>query len=151
MADVERLHFKIGLSSTYWDKVPKYTILVNDTEYGEGYISEQPGSIQFIEFDADVHEGPATLKIRFENKEDSDVVKDNYDSESFTIIKDMLLSIKSIEIDQVDLGELLWKSSTFTGDDADRPVLYNCIDMGWNGAWELRFESPFYIWMLENI
>jgi hypothetical protein len=151
MSDVERLHFKIGLSGTYWDKVPKYTILVNDTEYGEGYISEQPGNLQFFEFDADVPEGPAVLKIRLENKTDADVVKDNNDSEDFTIVKDMLLSIRSVEINEVNLGELLWSCSTFVGDDTARPTLERCVDLGWNGTWQLKFDSPFYIWVLENI
>jgi len=36
-------------------------------------------------------------------------------------------------------------------EDATRPVLTNCIDLGWNGEWQLEFDSPFYIWLLENI
>lgn len=151
MADTEKLHFKIGLAGTYWDQVPKYTILVNDTEFGEGYISEQSGNVQFFEFDADITEGPAVLKIRLENKTDDQVVKDNPDKADFTIVKDMLLHIKSVEIDEIDLGNMIFTKSEFVGDDASRPVLDKCIDLGWNGTWTLSFESPYYIWLLENI
>ena len=56
-----------------------------------------------------------------------------------------------MEIDEVDLGMLIYSKSVFTGDDPDRPVLDNCINLGWNGTWMLSFESPFYIWLLENI
>lgn len=151
MADVEKLHFKIGISGTYWDKVPKYTILINDTEYSEGYISEQPGVTQYVEFDAEVTEGPCALKIRLENKTDDQVVKDDPNSPDFTIVKDMLLNIKSVEIDEIDLANMIFTKSEFVGDDAARPVLDKCIDLGWNGTWTLSFESPFYIWLLENI
>lgn len=151
MSGVENLHFKIGLTGTYWDKKPQYSILINDTLIQLGQIDTLTDEICYVEFDHTVTEGPAILKIRLENKEDSDVVKDNYTSENFTIIKDMLLSIKSLEIDNVDIGNIFWKNSTFTGDDPRRPVLTNCVDLGWNGTWELTFESPFYIWLLENI
>jgi len=67
------------------------------------------------------------------------------------IEKDMLLHIRSIEIDEIDLGNLLWSKSQYVGDDVTRPVLDNCVDLGWNGTWTLAFASPFYIWLLENI
>ena len=144
----ETLHFRVGLAGTYWDKVPKYTILVNDTAYTEGYISEQSGVIQYVEFDADIAEGPCSLKIRLENKHWTDTIQNEDKTE---IIKDMLLNIKSVEIDEIDLGNLVYTKTRFVGDDTSRPVLDKCVDLGWNGAWILDFESPFYIWLLENI
>ena len=148
MSDIESLHFKIGLSGTYWDKVPKYTILVNDTEYGEGYISEQPGNVQFFEFNADIPEGPVVLKIRLENKTNFDTVESE---DKTSLLKDMLLNICSVEIDKINLGSLMWTHSKFVADDPNRPELKNCVNLGWNGTWELEFHSPFYIWVLENI
>jgi hypothetical protein len=151
MADVEHLHFKIGLAGQYWDKKPQYSILLNNNVIQTGLLESLSDEITYIEFDREVDEGPATLKIRLENKEDSDVVKDNYESENFTIVKDLLLSIKSIEINEINLDKLIWDCGIFTGDDPNRPVLDNCVDLGWNGTWELQFTSPFYIWLLENI
>lgn len=147
----EKLHFKIGLGGTYWKKVPVYSILVNDQVIVTREITSPTDEEEFIEFDAEVAEGPCTLKIRLENKDDGDVVKDNDSAENFTIVNDMLLNIKSIEIDEINLANLIFSKSQFVGDDADRPVLTSCINLGWNGTWTLPFESPFYIWLLENI
>ena len=151
MAEVERLHFKIGLAGTYWDKKPQYSILINDSIVETREISVPSGEVSYIEFDRDVAEGSTTLKIRLENKTDSDVVKDDETKEDFLIVKDLLLHIKSVEIDDINLGDIIWKKSTFTGADSNRPVLTNCVDLGWNGTWVLEFTSPFYIWLLENI
>lgn len=151
MADVEKLHFKIGLAGTYWDKKPIYSISINNSIKETRQIEVKSGEIFYIEFDQEVEEGSVSLKIRLENKTDSDVVKDDPTREDFTIIKDLMLHIKNIEIDDIDLGQLIWAKSIFTGDDPDRPILDNCVDLGWNGTWELKFNSPFYIWLLENI
>ena len=152
MISVETLHFKIGLAGTYWDKRPEYSILVNDDVVVTGKVETPTGELFYVEFDADVAEGPATLKIRLENKEDSDILKDSYeDPDNFKIIGDLLLNIKTVEIDEINLGNLLHDKSKFVGDDPARPVLDKCQDLGWNGAWIFPFESPFYIWLLENI
>ena len=151
MENKETLHFKIGLVGNYWSKVPIYSILVNDQPVFTKEISTPSGEVDTVEFDVEVSEGPCTLKIRLENKDNSDVVKDDPSKEDFVIVKDLILHIRSVEIDEIDLGELIWKKSVFTGDDPERPVLDKCIDLGWNGTWTLPFESPFYIWLLENI
>lgn len=151
MENQETLHFKIGLAGNYWDKVPIYSILIDDKILFTKEIATPTGEVDFIEFDVDVAEGPRILKIRLENKTDDQVVKDNNTKEDFVIVKDMLLHIDSIEIDEINLGDLVWKKSTFTGDDTSRPTLVKCVDLGWNGTWALPFESPFYIWLLENI
>ena len=147
----EKLHFKIGIAGTYWQKVPKYSIALNDVVLYTKEISGPSGEIEYVEFDYETVEGPCELKIRLLNKDDNDVVKDDDTRSDFKIIKDLLLNIKSIEIDEIDLGDLVWKKGIFTGDDPARPVLDKCVDLGWNGTWTLAFESPFYIWLLENI
>ena len=81
-------------------------------------------------------------------KDDTDVVQSEDKTE---ILKDLLLNIKTVEIDEIDLGNLVFTNSEFVGDDSSRPVLDKCVDLGWNGTWTLPFESPFYIWLLENI
>jgi hypothetical protein len=29
--------------------------------------------------------------------------------------------------------------------------LDNCVNLGWNGTYTLKFASPFYIWLLEKL
>jgi len=148
MADIERLHFKIGLAGTYWEKRPIYSILVNDKLLETREVETPSEEVFYVEFDADVEEGPAVLKIRLENKDWTDTVQNE---DKTAIVKDMLLNIKSVEIDEMDLATMIYTKTEFIGDDAERPVLDKCIDLGWNGTWRLPFESPFYIWLLENI
>jgi hypothetical protein len=148
MADTEHLHFKIELSGTYWEKHPQYSIAIDDNIVSTGTITAESDVAVIVEFDADIAEGPHSLKIRLENKDHTDTVQSE---DKTSIVKDMLLNIKSIEIDEINIGPLLWSASSFTGDDADRPVLENCVNLGWNGTWCLPFTSPFYIWLLENI
>jgi hypothetical protein len=148
MSTAEKLHFKIGISGTYWRKVPTYTILVNDAVLFTKEISAPSDEVFFIEFDHELEEGPATLKIRLENKDWTDTVQNQDKTE---ILQDMLLNIVNVEIDEIDLGNLIFTKSEFVGDEADRPVLDRCVNLGWNGTWTLPFDSPFYIWLLENI
>lgn len=149
MADTEKLHFKIGIAGTYWKKVPVYSVLINDSVIVDHQtIATLSGETDIIEFDYEATEGPCTLKICLKNKDNSDTVQNEDKTE---ILKDLLLNIISVEIDEIDVGNFLHTKSTFTGDDPARPVLDNCVDLGWNGTWAFSFESPFYIWLLENL
>jgi hypothetical protein len=149
MSDTEKLHIKIGLYGTYWDKKPQYSIAINDTVLvDKADVVTNTDEVFYIEFDCDITDGTNILKIRLENKDWTDTIQNDNKTE---ILKDMLLGIKSVEIDEIGLGELVWKTSVFTGDDSSRPVLTKCVDLGWNGTWALEFTSPFYIWLLENI
>jgi hypothetical protein len=152
MSDKEQLHFKITMAGTFWEKRPAFAILINDSVIQRSIVATQNEEDFVVEFDYTVEEGPQILKIRLENKEDSDVQKDNYDDpENFKIIGDMLLNIRGVEIDEIDLNSMLYSKSKFVADDTARPTLDTCVDLGWNGTWELAFTSPFYIWLLENI
>jgi hypothetical protein len=149
MLDTEKLHFKIGLAGSYWNKRPVYSISVNDVvAIDKTEVTTASDEEFFVEFDVDVPEGPAVLKIRLENKNWKDTVQNEEKTE---ILKDMLLHIKSVEIDEIDLANMIYTKTEFVGDDTTRPTLDKCIDLGWNGTWSLPFNSPFYIWLLENI
>ena len=142
--DKETLVFKIGLTASYWGKKPQYSVLLNGKKYAEGTCDE---SLSYVEFTADVvEEQEHILEIRLENKTDADTV-----TEGNEIVKDMLLNIDSIEIDGVELGEIKWNFSEFVADDPNRPILKRCVNLGWNGSYRLKFTSPFYLWLLENM
>ena len=98
----EKIHFKIGLSGTYWDKKPHYTISVDDKEYVNAYISKESGTTEFVEFDCEVEEETEhVLRIRLDNKEPTDTVTDGPDLENCKVLKDMLLNLVSIEVDDI--------------------------------------------------
>ena len=137
----EQLNFKITLSGTYWDKKPEYDILLNETVMAHGFADNN----NVIEFTADLEEDiKHTLCVRLLNKEDSDTVQNEDKTE---IVKDMLLNIEQIYLDDISLGTLKWTHSKYV---ANGKTYENCVNLGWNGDWILQFESPFYIWLLEN-
>jgi hypothetical protein len=155
----ETLHFRIGLSGTYWGRPPRYSVLVNDTAVVDSVLVDVPSDeIFYVEFDLDSDVEDNVLQIRLENKTADDVKKDQYtDPDNFTIIGDMLLNIATVEIDEIDLGHLIYSLSEY---HVDRPVEYNgettqiiknCVNLGWNGEWQFAWTNPFYIFLLENI
>lgn len=145
----EKLQFKIGISGTYWDKHPVYSVVLNDVKYADNQSILNPSDeVFYVEFEAELEEGPACLQVRLENKTWQDTIQNEDKTE---IVKDMLLNIVDVEIDGINLGNLIHTATKFVGDDSTRPVLDNCVNLGWNGAWTLDFNSPFYVWLLENI
>lgn len=154
----EKIHFKVELSGTYWDKKPHYVISVNDTEYVNAFITKESDEREFIEFDCEVEEDQShVLKIRFDNKEVTDVIKDDPLAENFVIVKDMLLNVHSIEADDIELGNLHQMLCTYKYDEPqDFPEpgateIQYCVNFGTNGTYELEFSSPFYLWLLEKV
>lgn len=151
MADLEKINIKIGLSGSYWDKKPQYRISFNDKILSEDFIVAETNAVEYHVFDLEYDSEDAVLKIELLNKRPEDTVKDNYqDPDNYKIIDDMLLNIVSIEIDDIDLGMLPFKLSEY------RPVghtelVRECLNLGWNGAWTLRWTNPFYLWLLESM
>ena len=140
----EKLNFKIELSGTYHDKLPKYSILLNGNVMASGEVGDKHA----VEFVAELEEEKEhVLSIRLENKTHFDTVQNEDKTE---ILKDMLLNIESISVDEIELGDLKWNISEFIGDDANRPVLKRCVNLGWNGSYNIKFTCPFYVWLLEN-
>jgi hypothetical protein len=141
----EILHFKIALSATLWDKLPEWSICIDDKQVCQGSVSSDK---KFIEFDHSLIEGSHTLSINLLNKTLNDTVEND---DKTAIVKDMLLNIESVEIDEIDLGYLIYSKSKFVGTSRARPTLTKCVNLGWNGSWILPFDTPFYLWLLENM
>lgn len=145
---VETIKFKIGLSGTYWNKKPGYSVKLDGQEKITGSITEENEVIEYLEFEADVEEDSShCLEICLLNKTDADCFVDK----NGTITKDMLLNIESIEIEDIDLGILKWTASEFVPYDTSIAPIKGCVNLGWNGSYKLVFDSPFYLWLLHNL
>jgi hypothetical protein len=147
MADLEKLHIKLGLSGTYWDKRPSYRISVNDQVYADAVIGSASDEVEYIEFDVESITDSNVLKIELLGKDYKDTIQN---ADKTAILKDMLLNIVSIEIDEIDLGQIPFNLSEYRPLGRD-DVVKNCVNLGWNGAWTLTWTNPFYIWLLENM
>ena len=156
----ENLKFKLQVYSSFWDKCPKIDILINDELNYTGEINGSEQSPTLIEFEKKLEEDQEyKLVIKRYNKT-ADQCKIDSDGK---IIKDQLLHIKSIEIDEIDIGSLIyeglytpeypepWYSQQVKANKTPEKSFKNATSMGHNGVWEFKFQSPFYMWLLENL
>ena len=145
----EKLSFVVTLSGTFWDRRPQFSIWLDDHAVIQSEIASEAEDI--VRFESNVDEGDHELRIRLENKTISDTVIENGE-----VVKDMLLNIDNIIIDDITLGNLLWSAEyvldtpqIYKGQNIDH--LDGCVNLGWNGTYILKFSSPFYIWLLEKL
>ena len=155
----EKLKFKLELYATMWDKPPVANIKINEKSYFNEEIASTDDKPTIIEFEHELEEGKSYNLIinRLGKDKNQTIIEDG------KIIKDQLLHIKSIEIDEIDIGSLvyngvykpnypeLWASQQAKAGNKLPETLKNVTQMGHNGTWTLSFTSPFYMWLLENL
>ena len=155
----EKLKFKLELWAEYWDKAPRANILLNDHSHFNKEITGTEKEPTVIEFEHELTEGEKyRLVIERSGKHKNQTVVENGE-----IIKDQLLNIKSIEIDEIEIGALVyeavytpeypepWATQQRQAGKTLPESFKNVTTIGHNGRWVLSFESPFYMWLLENL
>jgi hypothetical protein len=143
-----------------WDKPPHAEILINGERHFDGDITGTNDKPDIIEFEHDLEEGKEyNLTINRSGKGKNQTVV----NEKGDLLKDQLLNIKSIEIDEIEIGALVYEG-VYTPDYPEpwatqqkaqgiklRESFKNVTQMGHNGTWSFTFKSPFYMWLLENL
>jgi len=156
----EKLKFKLELYATMWDRPPHAEIMINDQSHFEGDISGTEDKPNIIEFEHELEEGKEyNLILKRKGKgHNQTVINDKGD-----ILKDQLLHIKSIEIDEIDIGGLVyegvytpnypepWATQQRQSGNELIKSFNNVTQMGHDGEWKFSFASPFYMWLLENL
>ena len=155
----EKLKFKLELYATRWDKSPRAEVLINGHSHYNQEILGTEKEPTVIEFEHELTEGEKyRLVIERSGKHKNQTVVENGE-----ITKDQLLHIKSIEIDEIDIGALVYEgvytpeypepwATQQRQDGKTLPESFkNVTTIGHNGRWVLSFESPFYMWLLENL
>ena len=70
------------------------------------------------------------------------------------IVKDTVVSISNLKFDDVELGQMFYDLAVYrhnfngTGSDTEEKFYGT---MGCNGTVSLKFTSPIYLWLLENM
>jgi len=70
------------------------------------------------------------------------------------VIKDVLIKLDNISFDGIDIRPLMWTNSVYHHDfnGTGKPTSEDFFGtMGCNGRVELRFTTPVYVWLLENM
>jgi len=156
----EKIKFKLELYATTWDKPPHAEILLDDKSYFDGDITGSESKPNTITFEHELEEGKAhSLQIKRSGKGKGQTVV----NEKGDILKDQLLHIKSIEIDEIDIGALTfegvytpkypepWATQQKQAGVELEESFKNVTQMGHDGDWKFSFASPFYLWLLENL
>ena len=143
MATTEKLKFKLELYATMWNKPPIADITIDGKSYFKEEITstnDKPAIIEF-EQELELEKSHKLIITRSGKGKNETVVKDG------KIVKDQLLHIKSIEIDDIDIEDLVWEA-IYT--PKNKPPQKRTTCLGINGTWCLTFKSPFYLWLLER-
>ena len=155
----EKLKFKLELYATMWDKPPIADIKINEKSYFKEEITGTNDKPTIIEFEHELEENKSYNFIidRLGKDKKQTIVEDG------KIVKDQLLHIKSIEIDEIDLSSLVyngvykpnypepWASQQAKAGNKLPETFKNVTQIGHNGTWTFSFTSPFYMWLLENL
>lgn len=148
---MEQIKFKIELGIITHDDVEEHPF-VNIGVNGYPQFGEILERDKVVEFDIEVEENTKNvLTVEYTNKDPiNDVVVQGED-----IIKDKRVEIKNITINDIELN--------FFAFDTEDTLSYESLDgeqkhtgwwaskLSWNGRTTLKFTTPFYIWVLENI
>ena len=156
----EKLKFKLELFSTHWLNKPGVDVQLNGKSHWKGDIGNDINDPQVIEFEHEFNEGEeVNLTLHRYGK----TTKDCIVNEKGDLLKDQLLHIKSIEIDEIDLGALVyegvytpeypepWATQQKDANIELKKSFTNVTQMGFNGTWTFSFKSPFYMWLLDNL
>ena len=156
----EKLKFRLELYATMWDRPPIAQIKLDDKTFIQSEITGTEDKPTLIEFEAELtEESEYNLIIVRSGKTNNQTVV----NEKGDILKDQLLHLKSIEIDEIDIGALVYEG-VYTPDYPQpwatqqresgvdiKESFKNVTSMGFNGEWKFTFGSPFYMWLLENL
>jgi hypothetical protein len=155
----ENLKIQLELFADFWKRPPSAKIMINNKVHFDGVVEGTSQNPTLVEF---THE--------CENDKQYELIiersgKDKYQTvlDQGKIVKDQLLHIKTIIVDDIELGTLIyegeyipnypepWASQQKKAGN-DLPVSFkNVTTLGHNGTWKLPFTSPFYMWLLENL
>ena len=144
-------------TSEYWDNPPRVKIFLNEQCLKDTVLSKED-HIE-VTYDSDLLSEENTLLIRRYGKTSDDTQVDEHNN----IVKDSVIHIHSVEINDVDLGNLIYNIPFFPAyfesyvnqqKDIGKNLpesIKPCTDLFFNGDWQLVWTEPFHIWYLENL
>ena len=144
---MDTVKFKCSISPSDTECTLGFEIWLDDEQiYQSNWLKE---TVDF-EYDIPDTDGGRELRWVLTGKTDAHT-KINENNE---IIKDALVNISNIEIDGIDVNEISYAHSVYSHNfnghkDTVQERFYGT--MGCNGAVSLKFTTPFYLWLLENM
>lgn len=147
MSQIEKIKGIIHLSSTYIDEPMRASIFINGNLIITKKVTGTPDDPTVIDFKWFFEKGKKhSIELAFDGKTHKGTQVDDQGN----IIKDTLVKVEKLELDEVDMTKQIFKF-TYEPSDKDIPTLSNTDTIGVNGRWTINFASPFYLWLLENL
>lgn len=152
---MEKINFKIDLDIITHDKVKEHPF-VNISINGYPQFGEILNKSTVVEIDTEIEDDTENfLSIEYTNKDPiNDVIRDNNNS----IIEDKRVEIKNISINDIDLDFFVFENDDIFKYTVNDPEIsidtlsgFEASKLSWNGRTTLKFTTPVYIWILENI
>ena len=95
-------------------------------------------------------DGSHELRLVLKNKTQAHTQID----EQGNIVSDATLTIKNLSFDEISLGYMFTEWATYTHDfNGTKETILDRFygEMGCNGTVSLKFNTPIYLWLLENM
>lgn len=148
---METVNIKIDLKIITHEGVNEHPY-VNICLNGSSYFAQFCETSTLVEFDIEVEDDTENfLTIEYTNKNPKqDVVIQNNE-----IIQDKRIEINTISFDDIELDffelEDIEKFSYKSTDEEIETTGFDASKLSWNGKTTLKFTTPVYIWLLENL
>jgi len=142
---METLKFKIALESEWFNNPPNFRVSINNDTLIDGPLREPIIIDREIQLE-DEQSYTLNFTLHDKSKHDTEIDEQN------NILKDTLVKIKKVEIDDIDITQMLSTNSDifyYRHDDGTIDPFYDT--MGVNGTSTVEFTTPFYVWLLENL
>ena len=142
---MEKIKFKAVIDSEYFDKPPYLRI-----EHDNNVLADFPVAKEVIIEKELLVDDDNLYKLNFTLHD-----KSKYDTilEDGKIVKDTVVKIKQIELDDIDITPMLSinkdKFYYIHSGSKEKHTFYDT--MGVNGTSTVEFTTPFYVWLLENL
>lgn len=118
----------------------------NNKIFDQDWIKETvPFSYKFTEEDGDYE-----LKFVMKNK----TIEHTKTDQDGNIVKDAVLSVTKIYFDDIELDKIISQTAIYTHDfngTKEQTQMNFHKDLGCNGTVSMKFSTPIYIWLLENM
>ena len=105
---------------------------------------------QFINIDMPDSDGDHELRLVLKGKTEKHTQID----EQGTIMSDATLTIDNLAFDEIKLGHMFTQLTTYSHDfNGTKELIQDKFygEMGCNGTVSLKFATPVYLWLLENM
>ena len=144
---MDKITVSFDLTSSDYAAALGFEVLLDDVLLlSVDHVTEpMPVSLEILDDEAE-HE----LKFVMKNKTPEHTVVDD----NGNITKDAMLSVANVAFDEIALGHIVTEKAVYTHDfngtgNEINEQFYHA--MGCNGTASLKFTTPVYLWLLENM